>query len=195
VSTPNQWRKGHHLPVLSSRPDLFYGRMEVDVSSTAFQEGKQFRISYEYTEVGSTPLVLRFSSPVDFLLQGQDLTSDLVGVRYRVFRAAQGTPGGTFGTQVQITRSNGTSDAKPLNPLVTIFTGGTFTPTAGQVAQETIRIRTPSGSKKSLSVSGEAGDERGIPAGDHYIILQSIDANNLASGVLNLEWEEVRPTE
>ena len=195
MSTPNQWRKRHHLPVLSSREDLFYARMEVDVASTSFKEGKQFRISYEYIGVGSTPLVIRFSSPVDFSLQGQDLTSDLVGVRYRVFRAAQGTPGGTFGTPIQITRSNGTSDAKPLNPLVTIFTGGTFTPTAGQEAQETIRIRTPSGSKKALSVSGKPGDERGLPAGDHYIILQSIDGNKLASGVLNLEWEELRPTE
>lgn len=192
----NQWRDNRHLPTLASRPDLFYGRMEVDVSNTAFWEGKEFRISYEFSDLGSTQRVIRFTCPVDFILQYQNVTSDLVGVRYRAFRDTQGAEGGTFDTPVNIWRQNFTQQAKDLDPLTAIETGGTFTPSVGEVATETLRVRVSSATAQQTTIASSVGDERGVGAGTYYLIIERIPGGTgSAAGVLTLRWEEIRVDE
>lgn len=192
----NEWRRNRHLPVLTSRPDAFYGRLEVDVSNTAFQEGKEFRISYEFQNIADTPRVLRFTCPVDFILQYQNITSDLVGVRYKAWRSTQGTAGGTFGTPVPIWRQNFTDQAKDLDPLTTIDAGGTFTPSGGESSTETLRVRVANATAQQTTVDSSVGDERGVGAGTYYLVIERIPgATGNAAGVLTLRWEEIRVDE
>lgn len=194
MSAPNQWRKSRHLPVLASRPDLFYGRLEVDVGNTAFNEGKEFRFPREYT-FSATPLVFKFVAPVDFVLQRQFLSCDSGNVRFRAYRAEQGAETGTFATPEEVVRNNSTQTAKDLDPLVTITSGGGFTPNEGEVPKEVLRIRSSGATAQKTSVSGAVGDERGLAAGTYYLMLQRIDGNETATGVYEIKWEERRPDE
>ena len=194
MTTPNQWRKSHHLPVLSSRPDLYYGRLDVELSSTSFQEGKEFRISREFA-VGATPLVFRVSSTVDFVLQLQKVAIDIGNVRFRAYRDIQGVASGLFDQKEAIYKQNFTARAKPLDPVVEIYTGGAFTPNVGETAVETIRLRVSGATSGQTSVSGVIGDERGLAAGTYYLVFARIDGNVTAEGVFDLKWEEIRPDE
>lgn len=194
MTIPNQWRKSRHLPVLASRPDLFYGRLEVDAGNTAFNEGKEFRFPREYS-FSDTPVVFKFLAPVDFILQRQFLSCDTGNVRFRAFREGQGTETGVFDTPEEIVRNNGTQAAKDLDPLVTITSGGGFTPNDGEAPKEVLRIRSSGATAQKTSVSGAIGDERGLPAGTYYLILQRIDGNETANGVYEIKWEERRPDE
>jgi len=183
-----------NAPPLATRRELEYARSAVDVSNTAFFEGKEFRISREYA-VGATPLVFRFESPVPFILQRQALTCDAGNIRFRAYRDTQGSPGGTFGVVEPIYRNSLLPESKDLDSLVGITTGGTFTPDGGQLSVETIRLRTSGATAQRTTVSGTVGDERGLSAGVYFLILARIDGNDTAEGVFDLKWEERRPDE
>lgn len=192
----NDWRRNRHLPTLASRPDLFYGREEVDVSNTAFQEGKEFRVSYEFSVDEGAPVTFRFSCAVDFLLQLQSLSVDQAALRYRAYRSIQGTETGTFDTPIPIFRQNFTAQAKDLDPVATIDTGGGFDVTPGEVSVETIRLRTSGATAQKATVSAAVGDERGVGAGTYYLVLERLPlaaGADPALGVFDLKWEEVRP--
>lgn len=192
----NAWRKNYHLPVLASRPDLFYGRLETDLSNTGFWEGKEFRISHEFSVAEGSPLVFRFQSTVDFILQLQALSVDQSGIRYRAFRASQGTETGTFDTPEPIFRQNFTSQAKDLDPIATVTTGGGFDINVGASAVETIRLRTSGATSQRTTVTSAVGDERGIAAGTYYLVFDRLPlatGTDPALGVFDLKWEELRP--
>lgn len=178
-----------HLPALRTRDNAEYARSPVDVANTAFFEGKEFRISREYSVAG-TPLVFRFEAPVPFILQLQSLSCDTGNIRFRAYRYVQGSEGGTFGAAEPIYRQSLLPESQNLNPQVSITTGGTFTPNPGEPSVETIRLRTSGATAQRNSVSGAIGDERGLSAGIYYLMLGRIDGTDTAAGVFDLRWEE-----
>lgn len=179
---------GNAPPIATTR-ELGYARMRVDVANTAFWVGKEFRISREYS-VAATPLFFRFSAPVPFILQLQSLSCDTGNIRFRAYRSTQGTEGGTFDIPEPIYRNSLLPESQDLDPQVTIFTGGSFTPDGGQVAVETIRLRTSGATAQRTSVTGAIGDERGLSAGTYYLMLGRMDGTDTAEGVFDLKWEE-----
>ncbi|MNR36953.1 hypothetical protein D3C85_1549320 [compost metagenome] len=52
-----------------------------------------------------------------------------------------------------------------------IASGGTFTPTVGQVPLTPLRVRTANATAQQSSVGGEAVSEKGRPAGTYYAVL------------------------
>ena len=170
------------------------GRMRVDVGQTGFFDRRQFRISLEMT-IGATPLWLRFTSPVNFILQRQDIDVDQGGIRMRAYRSTQGAPGGSFATPVPIWSNNGMDEAPEYIPQVTIFSGGTFTPSGGQSPTETIRVMSnPGGGGPTAgsrnTASGDAFGERGLAAGSYYLNFERLSAEADGVGVFGLLWEE-----
>lgn len=189
----------HGLPphLFSADPSEFNSeaRIQVDVAQTAFWQGRQFRISHEYNIANGSAQVLRFSSPVDFLLQFQRLSCDEGAVLFRAFREVDGTPGGTYGTAIPVFGNNVTSTAPAYAMQATVMTGGTFTPDsppAGiqSAAAETIRLRVANASGQQTSVSGSASDERGLFAATYYLQMTNIAGSGAARGVFDLRWEE-----
>ncbi|HFQ6227778.1 hypothetical protein [Pseudomonas aeruginosa] len=170
-------------------------RIRVDVGQTGFWGGREFRISLELN-ISTTPLWLRFSAPVGFILQNQELNCDQGGIRLRAFRASQGTPSGSFDTPVDIWANNGLPGTPAYSHQVTINSGGSFTPTPGQSAAETIRcMSNPGGGGPTAgsrnTVSGSAFGERGLPIGDFYLGFERIAGTTVDGlGVFNLVWEE-----
>ncbi len=178
-----------NAPSIATRRNLDYSRMRVDVANTAFWEGKEFRISREFAVAG-TPLVFRFNAPVPFILQLQSLSCDTGNIRFRAYRDVQGAEGGTFDISEPIYRNSLLPESQDLDPQVDIFTGGSFAPDVGQVAVETVRLRTSGATAQRTSVTGAIGDERGLSAGTYYLELGRIDGTDTAEGVFDLKWEE-----
>lgn len=191
------WRKpgGHlHLPTLASRDDLKYARLSVENRNTGFEEGKEFRISYEYS-VAAIPTVLRVTSTTDFIILIQSIGCDNEGVRFTAYRQEQGVAGGAFDEVVPIYKNNFASFSKDLDPVISIDTNGTFTPNPSEPSVETIRVRTAGGTGQSITVGRSSQGVRGLPANVYYLILERITTSGTAQGVYDLLWEEVRPSE
>jgi len=175
--------------VHSTRRSTTFGRLAVDVSNTAFFEGKEYRVSLEYA-VGGTPLVLRFDAPGDFILQRQALSCDAGNIRFRAYRDVQGVESGTFGNIIPIYSVNLMAESPAVMPQAGITSGGEFTPNEGEPSVETIRLRTSGSTAQRITVTSAVGDERGLPAGVYYLVLARMDGSDTAAGVFDLSWEE-----
>lgn len=166
-------------------------RIQVDVGQTGFFQGREFRISYEYNIANGATLVFKFSSPVDFILQKQALSCDEGAVAFRAYRSDAGTPGGTFGTPAPIFANNAMAAAPEYASVITVDSGGTFTPSGAPA--EVIRVRSGTATGQRISVGANTTDERGLPAGDYYLTLANIAGSGSATGVYDLVWEERPP--
>ncbi|MFP4104821.1 MAG: hypothetical protein ACLFVU_01930 [Phycisphaerae bacterium] len=171
------------------------GRVAVDVRQTAFAQGRQFRISYEYDVPEDENVVLRFESPIDFILQYEVLTCDDGSVRFRAYRSDDVTESGDYDTDIPIFSNNAMNRVGGLSGQVSIKTGGDITPDSPpsslqSLAVETMRIRTANANSHRASVSGACGGERGLFPGTYYLEIANI-GNGKATGVLDLRWEEV----
>lgn len=137
-----------------------------------FWEGREFRL--ELSIAG--PVVIKFESPVDFILRSQTLASNDGLATFKAWGASQGTPGGTFATPVNVLPNNGMSDAPVYARQTTINTGGTFTPTGGQVPRETIDILASTATAQIATVGSSSIKARGLPAGTYYLAFTGTNA-------------------
>lgn len=166
-------------------------RMRVDVGQTGFFERRVWRISYEFTALADTPQVFKVSVPVNFQLHHQSLEVDQGGIVMRAYRAAQGAPGGSFSTAVPIYSANFMNEQPEYAFLASITTGGTFTPDVGQTATETLRARSAGATAQQASVGSAAFGERGIAAGDYYLVFSRMTGvTGDCKGVYDLYVEE-----
>ena len=150
-------------------------RLQVDVGQTGFWEGREFRFDYEI----SGPIVFKFSSPIDFILQSQTLLSHDGTATLTVWSPSQGTPGGTFDTPANTLPNNAMSDIPSYTQQVTINSGGTFTPTDPDpnLAREYIKVVSATSTAQRNTVGGSGINERGLPAGDYYLSFTGTDAS------------------
>ena len=189
IKTLTQWLSE---TLLTSR-NTGFSRLRVDVAQTGFWEGREFRLNYPMTINTSDVLVLRFTAPIDFVLQLQALSASTVGLRFRAFREAQGTPGGTWTPVGNLLPNNSVSGTPAYTPQITIDEGGTFVPGGSELPAETIDVKVATASGQRITVGGSAIKERGLPAGVYYLVFTNIDAAGDATGIYNLVYEE-RPS-
>lgn len=170
--------------VLMTDGDGESARLRVDNGQTGFFAGREFRSFYEFSIPAGQSVVLKFSSPVDFVLFQQNITVDAGGVKYTA--EISGTEGGTFTPLPIIGKNRMVERPVPYyEPLVTIGQGGTF---SGGTAVDVARVVTAGATAQQITV-GMTADERGLPAGDYYIRLSAL-GNGTATGVYSLFWEE-----
>ena len=168
-------------------------RVRVDVGSTGFFEARTFRISYEFSTQNGNEILngtsrwLRVTAPVKFLLQRQTADVDDWAVRVRIFRA--GVESGTW-SPVNVAATNLLNTAGYAGQI-TIDDGGAVD-TTGEIAVETLRIRTAGNNNRRTTISAAASDERLIIPGTYYIQIENIAAG-INEGVFTLGWEE-QPT-
>ena len=159
-------------------------RLRVDVGQTGFFAGREFRSFYEYSIPSGQSVVLKFSSPTDFILFQQTLTVDAGSVKYTA--ELGGTEGGVFTPLPVIGKNRMASRPQPYYAHTTsISAGGTLT---GGTIVDVARVVT-SGSTAQQTTVGLSSDERGLPAGNYYIRLSNF-GNGVATGVYYLFWEE-----
>lgn len=151
-------------------------RMRVDVAQTGFWENREFRLDVEV----AGPVTYKFSSPVDFILQFQTLLSHDGIATFTAYRAIDGTESGTFtGVGVANFPNNGMSDAPAYTQQTVITKGGTFTPTVSPapIPREFIKSRAATATAQQTTIGGNAIQERGLPAGDYYLVFTGDDAS------------------
>ena len=177
-----------------------YDRVRVDPGQTGFYEGREFRSYFEFSIDAGTALAVgasryfRFVSPVDFILQTQILEVDKGGVRVQVFITS--TDGGGW-SQVPVIAKN-RSPTRRVYPSgsfyvgqATFQTGGSFT---GGTQVDVIRARTASQTVSAANVGESQDDERFLPSGTYFILMQPLNGvNDSSEGIYSISWEE-RPT-
>lgn len=149
-------------------------RVQVDVAQTGFWEGREFRLDIEV----SASIVYKFSSPVNFVLQFQTLLSHDGIATFTAYRSVDGVAGGTFTTTGIVNfPNNGMSDTPAYTQQTVISRGGTFTPNGGAIPREFIKSRAATVTAQQTTIGGSAIQERGLPAGDYYLMFTGTDAS------------------
>lgn len=189
----------HAMRMLAEPPEkLLTGstnpRLRVDVGQTGFFERRMWALNYEFASanpIAATPIVFRFILPTNFIIHAHGLTVDQGGVTLRTYTAAQGTPGGTFGTPQSLLSENSMSEIAPYAFQAQVASGGTFTPTGGQVPLTSLRVRTAGATAQQASVGGEAVSEKGRSAGTYYAVLSRMTGvSGDCTGVYSIVIEE-----
>lgn len=166
---------------LVTSPSKKTSRIRVDQGQTGFWEGREFRFDLEI----SAPIVVKFSSPVNFILQSQSLESREGLATFTAYRAADGVPSGSFvGDDIANSPNNAMSDTPAYTQQTVITSGGTFTPNQGVMPRESIKVKASTSNAQRQTVGGAAIKERGLPAGDYYLLFTGDDAT------YNLVYEE-----
>ena len=173
VTFPNTMAVTFPPDLLTDPDDHDQDRLKVENASTGFFDGREFRVSYEYT--GTTAYTwVKLTSTVDFILKDQSFSCDQGGLRFVAYRSSQGSESGTFGTPIILRRNNFMSTAEQPTQNLTMNIGGTFTPTVGEVPTEVVRLMCNTGGNGPTAgsrntVGGQAGGQRGLPAGSYYL--------------------------
>lgn len=159
-------------------------RLRVDVAQTGFFLGTEFRSFYEFSIPTGQSHVIKFTSPVNFILFQQNLTVDAGGIKYTA--EIGGTEGGTFTALPVVGKNRMSVRPQPYYAAqATIGYGGTAT---GTTVVDLARIVTSGATAQQVTVGGTS-DERGLPAGTYYVRLTNL-SNSTATGVYSLFWEE-----
>jgi hypothetical protein len=169
-------------------------RFRVDVGQTGFFDRRMWALNYEFASanpIAATPLVFRLIIPTNFIIHAHALSVDQGGMTLRTYAAAQGTPGGTFSTTYAPVSENSMTESAAYTFQSTIASGGTFTPTAGQLPLTPLRVRTANATAQQSSVGGESVSEKGRPAGTYYAVLSRMTGvSGDCTGVYSLVIEE-----
>lgn len=170
-----------------------FARLQVDQGQTSFFEGREFRIARKLTITAGTPLVLRFTSAVDFILAEQELDVSVGDLEFFAWRDTQGVAGGTWNGGISSIGKNISAEFREYNGAryvsqVVISTGGTFTPTDPLAYVDYDRAKTAGATAQQASVSGGNDSSRYLAAGTYYLVLTSLDATSVGRFVL--AWEE-----
>lgn len=169
-------------------------RLRVDVGQTGFFGRRMWSLNYEFATanpIAATPLVFRVIIPVNFIIHAHSLSLDQGGMTLRTYAASQGTPGGTFSTVHTPVSENSMTEAASYAFQSQIASGGTFTPTVGQIPLTPLRVRTANATAQQSSVGGEAVSEKGRAAGTYYAVLSRMaGVSGDCTGVYNLVIEE-----
>lgn len=169
-------------------------RLRVDTGQTGFFARRMWSLNYEFAStnpIAATPLVFRFTIPTNFIIHAHSLSLDQGGLTLRTYSAAQGTAGGTFSTTHTPISENSMTENVAYAFQTAIASGGTFTPTAGQVPLTPLRVRTANATAQQSSVGGEAVSEKGRSSGTYYAVLARMTGvSGDCTGVYSIVIEE-----
>lgn len=171
------------LPLLSDNGGE-YARMRVDVGSSGFFAGREFRTFKEFNLAGGASVVYRYSTAVPLIVNfthGQAWSGDC---RIEIISEG-GTQGGTFNVAVPSLRTNRMPTADlDYTSQVTVTTGGTLT---GGTAAEISQLYSGSGSGRHHEITSDMRPY-GLPAGVFYVKVTAL--GGAATGAINMRWEE-----
>ncbi|MNM90351.1 hypothetical protein D3C81_1026090 [compost metagenome] len=138
--------------------------------------------------------MFRFTAPTNFIIHEHSLSVDQGGLTLRTYAAAQGVAGGTFSTSHTPRSENTMTEHEPYAFQSLIDSGGTFTPTPGEVPITPLRVRTAGATAQQSSVGASAISEKGRNPGTYYAVLARMSGvSGDCTGVYNIVIEERPP--
>lgn len=193
-SEPTAWPP---LPLLTDNGIGQSARLRVDNGQTGFFARRMWSLNYEFAStnpIAATPLVFRFIVPVNFIIHEHSLSVDQGGLTLRTYSVDQGVSGGTFSTAHTSRSENTMTEHEPYIFQAAIDSGGTFTPTPGEVPITPLRVRTSGATAQQSSVGASAISEKGRAPGTYYAVLSRMTGvSGDCTGVYNIVIEERPP--
>lgn len=167
-------RESLPTPVMATSDDPTLARLKVDVAQTGFWEGREFRLEREI----AGPTVIKFVSPINFILQLQAFASHDGEATLAVYSESQGSEGGTF-ESLPPNPNNAMSTTPSYTPKITLSTGGTFTPDNidPNFAREFVRVVSTSATAQQSTVGGSGIKERGLGANTYYLVFTGLKSS------------------
>lgn len=160
-------------------------RLRVDVSDTAFMEGRQFRVFYEFNIASGTALFGRFVVPSDVIIHHRELSVVQGNLRFAL--STGGTASGTWTSRTVIPVNSMASRPLPVyQSTVTAAFGGTVS--AGAEVDLAL-LETSNGNAPTVT---NLAPEVGLGAGTYYIELRNTGGSTVR-GLYQVIWEEVQP--
>lgn len=156
----------------------------VDIGDIGFWEGRQFRISHEFSVPTGQSLIIRFTALNNFLLLRQEIIVDSGGIRFNALR--DGVSGGSW-SPIPIISKNVMSITPQYSAKTVIDQGGTV---SGGTVVEVLRAVASGATAQAASVGATQGDQRGLPAGTYHLRLECL-GNSTSTGVYTLIFEEM----
>lgn len=174
-------------------PDGRFGRTPVDVGSTGFFLGQEFRFFYEFNIPNAESRWLRVIVPVDFTLKLQTFTVDQGALRFRAWRDSTDT--GPWSAPASPTSgyfNRNPSAATEIGYVQqsTVELGGNGAAGTDGTVSEIVRVRSAGATAQQATIGQNVISERGVPAGTYYLQLENIAGSGSTLGVYVFNLEE-----
>lgn len=173
------------MPSIATSREQELARIPVDVAQTSLFEGREFRIIRKIT----TPIVFRFTAPVDFILSLQEFGIVSGEYEFKAWRAEDVTVSGTwtptpvFGKN--ITDSRRLFDGVFYQGQCTVDSGGAITILTPNNYSDFAHLKTTNASGQKTSIMNQSSQGRYLKAGVYYL-----QFTGTAVGSYRIEWEE-----
>ena len=179
-----------NIPLTSG--DRTIGRLPVDVGSTGFYAGREFRFFYEFDIPSGESRWVKATIP-SCNLRLQTIEVDSGALRYRAWRGA--TDVGPWVAPASPT--SGVFNRNPIDAAIHNYTlqsvieigGNGAATTVGATVSEIARVRTSGATGQRTTVGENISMERGVLEGTYYLQLENIDTG-AAVGVYSFVLEE-----
>lgn len=164
-------------------------RIKTEQGSSGFFEGREFRLNRRFTVNQNETLVIKFESPIPFILKKQQVCTVDGTILFRAYRSTGGIESGTF-TSVKNILPNYQLGSEPLYDRQTIITsGGIFTPTDPDDYTEIFRVKSSGSTAHATTIEGGSYESRGLPAGIYYLTFHN-DGNSNVNFIYTIIYEE-----
>ncbi len=183
---------GFNSPPLTV-PDGRFGRTPVDVGSTGFGLGQEFRFFHEFNIPNGESRWVRVIVPVDFTLKLQTFTVDQGDLRFRAWRGSTDTGPWTAPASPASGYFNRNAMAATERGYVQqsiVEMGGNGAAGEDGEVSEIVRLRTAGATAQQVTVGSTITSERGVPAGTYFLQLENIAGSGATQGVYVFHLEE-----
>lgn len=174
-------------------PDGRFGRLPVDVGSTGFGLGQEFRFFFEFNIPNAESRWVRVIVPIDFTLKLQTFTVDNGALRFRSWRDSTDTGPWSAPASPESGYFNRNPVAATERGYVqqsTVELGGNLAAGTDGTVSEIVRLRTSGATAQQVTVGSTVTSERGVPAGTYYLQLENIAGSGASTGVYVFNLEE-----
>ena len=173
------------MPTIATSRDKEFARIPVDIAQTSFFEGRDFRVTRKL----SSPIVFRFTAPVEFILSYQSFSITTGEYEFKAWRDDNVTPSGTwtnipiFGKNNSLTRA--LFDGSFYTGQCTIATGGSISVIDANLYSDFAWLKAATASGQKTSIVNQSTQGRYLAAGSYYL-----EFTGTATGSYAIEWEE-----
>ena len=173
------------MPGIATSREQEFARIPVDIAQTSFFEGREFRFIRKL----ETPIVYRFTAPVEFILSYQSLGVVDGEYEFYAWRGDNVTESGTWTSEpviaknISLTRRlfNGSFYAGQC----TIDSGGSIVVTDSNLYADYDYLKTANASGQATGIADQSTQGRYLAAGTYYLQFTGV-----GTGLYALEWEE-----
>ena len=173
------------MPGIATSREKNFARIPVDVGQTSFFEGREFRFIRSIT----SPTVLRFVAPVEFILSFQSFGITDGEYEFFSYRDDNVTPSGTWVNLPAFNKNTSTTrrlfDGSFYTRQCEVQSGGAIVVTDTSLYSDYAHLKSATASGQRQSIASQSVQGRYLAPGTYYLQFTGI-----SEASYNIEWEE-----